>query len=151
LRYFGDSCRFEGELCLLIEDGRISAVGLGLDLTHADIQNKMKSKGLPWERAKAFDNSAVLSQFVRLECEISSLSFELLLNNQLQQFADYELMIYKPEEILKEIQTFMTLEDGDIIMTGTPKGVTSYSRGDSVEMHLFSDKKEILSASWVVS
>ena len=151
LCYFSDSCRFEGELCLLIEDGWISAVGLGLDLTHADIQNKMKSKGLPWERAKAFDNSAVLSQFVRLECEISTLSFELLLNNQLQQFADYELMIYKPEEILKEIQTFMTLEDGDIIMTGTPKGVTNYSRGDSVEMHLFSDKKEILSASWIVS
>jgi len=151
LHYFRETCRFEGELCLLIEDGRISAVGLGLDLTYADIQNKMKSKGLPWERAKAFNNSAVLSQFVSLECEISTLSFELRLNGQIQQFADYELMIYKPEEILKEIQTFMTLEDGDIIMTGTPKGVTNYSRGDSVEMHLFSDKKEILSASWIVS
>jgi len=148
LHYFNDACRFEGELCLLIEEGKISAVGLGLDLTHADIQNKMKSKGLPWERAKAFDASAVLSQFVALECEISTLSFELRLNGQLQQFADYGLMIYKPDEILEEIETFMTLRDGDIIMTGTPKGVTNYSKGDSVEMSLFSGKKEILSTSW---
>ncbi len=150
LHYFSDTCRFEGELCLLIEQGGISAVGLGLDLTHADIQNQMKSKGLPWERAKAFDGSAVLSQFVALEHEISSLSFELRLNGQIQQFADYELMIYKPDEILKEIETFMTLKDGDIIMTGTPKGVTSYSRGDNIEMSLFCNKKVILLANWVV-
>ena len=68
LYYFSEQCRFEGEICFLIRDGKIEAVGFGLDLTHADIQNHLKSKGLPWERAKAFDHSAVLSDFVTI-CE----------------------------------------------------------------------------------
>lgn len=148
LYYFSENCRFEGELCLLITDNQISALGLGLDLTHADIQNKLKAKGLPWERAKAFDNSALFSPFVPFDGDSQNLSFELLLNGVIQQHADYNLMIYKPNEILNEVQSFMSLEDGDIIMTGTPKGVTTYNRGDKVEMKLYNNNEIILSIEW---
>ena len=64
LYYFYEDTRFEGEICFLIKDKKISGVGFGLDLTKADTQGYLKSKGLPWERAKAFDNSAVFSSFV---------------------------------------------------------------------------------------
>ena len=130
LFYISEDTRFEGEICFLIEGGEIAGIGFGLDLTKADIQNKMKKKGLPWERAKAFDNSAVLSKFVALNCDISQLKLELYINEKLIQFADYDLMIYKPKEMLEEIKTFMSLEDGDIIMSGTPKGVGNYKVGD---------------------
>lgn len=130
LYYFSEDTRFEGEICFLIEKNEISGIGFGLDLTKADIQNKMKSKGLPWERAKSFDGSAVLSEFVSLKCELSELRLELYHNDVLVQFANYDLMIYKPLEMLQEIQSFMSLEDGDIIMSGTPKGVGNYRKGD---------------------
>jgi len=148
LHYFSPTCRFEGELCLLIENNQIAGLGLGLDLTHANTQNRLKEKGLPWERAKAFDNSAVLSSFINFTGNMSNLSFKLYLNDKLQQHANYNLMIYKPYEILKESQSFMTLENGDIIMTGTPKGVTPYIRGDIVSMELYNKKRIILSAQW---
>jgi len=149
LHYFSPTCRFEGELCLLIEDNQIAGLGVGLDLTHADIQNKLKEKGLPWERAKAFDDSAVLSNFIDFNGDMKELSFKLYLNDKLQQHADYNLMIYKPNEILQEAQSFMTLEDGDIIMTGTPKGVTTYEKADIVTMELYSNNITILSAQWI--
>ena len=150
LQYFDPACRFEGELCLLVMGGRIAGLGLGLDLTHADIQNRQKAKGLPWERAKAFDGSAVLSEFVPFEGNLEAVRFELLRNGVLAQHADYTLMMYKPHEILEEISSFMTLEDGDIIMTGTPKGVGTYEKGDLFEMKLFENDSMILETPWRV-
>lgn len=150
LRYFTTGCRFEGELCLLIIDGRIAGLGLGLDLTHADIQNRQKAKGLPWERAKAFDGSAVFSEFVSFEGSIEDIHFELYLNGVLTQKGDYELMMYKPKEIIEEISSFMSLEDGDVIMTGTPKGVNVYSRDDLFEMRLLDKSNLILKTEWKV-
>lgn len=149
LHYFCETCRFEGELCLLIKDNNIQAIGLGLDLTNATIQNKMKAKGLPWERAKAFDDSAVFSDFVELKYNIENLSFKLFLNGNLQQHANYDLMIYKPREIIGEIQSFMTLEDGDIIMTGTPKGVATYKKNDKITMELYSKDELLISKQWI--
>jgi 2-keto-4-pentenoate hydratase/2-oxohepta-3-ene-1,7-dioic acid hydratase in catechol pathway len=150
LYYFSEHCRFEGEICFLIRDAKIEAVGFGLDLTHADVQNHLKSKGLPWERAKAFDNSAVLSEFVPLCEDISTLKMKLIINDQLIQFATYDLMMYKPDMMLSEIQSFMTLEDNDIIMSGTPKGVGTYSVGDKFVGQVFSDETLLLEALWVV-
>jgi len=148
LDYFSPTCRFEGELCLLIQSGNIIGLGLGLDLTHASIQNTLKQKGLPWERAKAFDGSAVLSPFIPFEGPLDKLSFTLYINGLLVQKGDYSLMMYKPEQIIEEIQTFMKLEDNDIIMTGTPQGVGTYKKGDHFEMKLFSEKKLLLTSSW---
>ncbi|HIP61317.1 MAG TPA: FAA hydrolase family protein [Sulfurovum sp.] len=150
LNYFSPKCRFEGELCLLIIDKQIAGLGLGLDLTHADIQNKQKEKGLPWERAKAFDGSAVLSDFVPFSADLKDIHFQLSINGILAQEADYALMIYKPKEMLAEISSFMTLEDGDIIMTGTPKGVGTYIIGDLFEMKLYNNDILLLEVSWKV-
>ncbi len=151
LKYFDESCRFEGELCLLIRDKQIAGIGLGLDLTHADIQNDLKSRKLPWERAKAFDDSAVLSDFIPFEADIKSINFELYINDILTQKADYNLMIYKPEEMIEEIGSFMTLEDNDIIMTGTPKGVGTYKKGDHFMMRLLSNSDLLLEHKWVAT
>ena len=93
LYYFSEHCRFEGELCFLIRNGKIDAIGFGLDLTHADIQNHLKSKGLPWERAKAFDHSAVLSEFIPLEHDITTLGMKLYINDTLVHFDTYDLMM----------------------------------------------------------
>jgi 2-keto-4-pentenoate hydratase/2-oxohepta-3-ene-1,7-dioic acid hydratase in catechol pathway len=148
LRWFGPETRFEGEICLLIEGGRIAGLGFGLDLTHAHIQNRLKAKGLPWERAKAFDGAAVLSDFVPFDGDITQVRFELFRNDALAQHADYDLMIYKPAEMLKELRSFMTLEDGDIIMTGTPKGVSTYERGDRFRARVYEGETLLLETEW---
>jgi len=150
LYYFSQQCRFEGEICFLIQKGQIAGVGFGLDLTHADIQKVMKEKGLPWERAKAFDGSAVLSEFVLLGEHIETLEMKLYINDTLVQFANYDLMMYKPKAMLEEIQTFMTLEDGDIIMSGTPKGVATYQIGDVFVGQVNADGKLLVEKKWVV-
>ncbi|ADV46945.1 fumarylacetoacetate hydrolase family protein [Nitratifractor salsuginis] len=149
LRAFRPDTRFEGELCLLIRSGEIAGIGFGLDLTHAEIQNRLKAKGLPWERAKAFDGAAVLSHFVPFEGKLEDLRFELYHNGKLAQHASYDLMIYKPQKMLREIQSFMTLEDGDIIMTGTPKGVSTYERSDRFIATVYEGEREIVQAEWI--
>ncbi len=150
LIYYRDDTRFEGEICFLVEGGAIGGVGFGLDLTHAGIQNEMKSRGLPWERAKAFDGSALFSRFVPFSRDIERLSMKLYINDTLVQFATYDLMIYKPLSIIAEIESFMSLEDGDIIMSGTPKGVGTYSRGDSFRGQIFYDELLLVEERWIV-
>lgn len=125
-----ESCHYEAEISFLIEEGKISAVGFGLDLTLREVQSKLKQKGLPWERAKAFDNSAVFSKFVSFNNDISKLEVELYINEELKQKGDVSLMINKPCEIIDEAKSFLTFEDGDILMTGTPKGVGTFNIGD---------------------
>jgi len=149
LGYFGEGCRFEGEICLLVSSGEIVGLGLGLDMTLVDIQNSMKKKGLPWERAKSFDGAAVLSEFIPFDGSLSNIRFELYINDVLTQQADYSLMMYKPSEMLEEISSFMTLEDYDVIMTGTPKGVGYYSIGDRFQMKLYNGDEMILESKWV--
>ncbi len=149
LYYFSEHCRFEGEICFLIRDAKIEAVGFGFDLTHADIQNHLKSKGLPWERAKAFDHSAVLSEFVPFTGDISTLGMKLYINDKLVQFATYDLLMYKPYTMLSEIQSFMTLDDNDIIMSGTPKGVGTYSPGDKFVGQVFVGELLLLEKEWI--
>jgi len=149
LYFVNDSCRFEAEICFLINAGKISGVGVGLDLTKADVQKYLKEKGLPWERAKGFDRSAVLSDFIALDVALESLSMTLHVNGKLQQHATYDLMIYKPLAMIEEIKSFMHLEDGDIIMSGTPKGVSNYQIGDRFTCKLFSDNSMLLETQWI--
>jgi 2-keto-4-pentenoate hydratase/2-oxohepta-3-ene-1,7-dioic acid hydratase in catechol pathway len=150
LYYFNEDTRFESEICFAIQDNQIAGVGIGLDLTHANIQNNMKQKGLPWERAKAFDNSAVLSDFVSIGCDIKNIKMQLFINTTLTQEATYDLMIYKPKQMIEEIQSFMSFEDGDIVMSGTPKGVGNYKKDDIFVGKLYCDDKLVLEVKWVV-
>ena len=149
LEYFTTDTRFEGEICFLIKNNQIDAIGFGLDLTKADIQNKMKAKGWPWERAKSFDKSAVFGEFVRFDKNIQNISMKLFINDILVQFASYDLMIYKPAQMIKEIQTFMSLEDGDIIMSGTPKGVATYNKGDIFRGEIYCEDKLLVKSQFL--
>lgn len=148
LHFVDVACRFEGEIYFLVKNGNFYGVGFGLDLTKADVQNRMKAKGLPWERAKAFDGSAVLSTFIPLTVPLKTLRMELYVNDRLQQHADYDLMIYKPEILLDEIKSFMTLEDGDVIMSGTPKGVSTYAPADRFVGRVYSEDTLLLEQKW---
>lgn len=145
LKLFNDKVRYEGEICFLIKNKTIQGIGFGLDLTKVNKQNSLKLKGLPWEKAKAFDNSAVFSDFIKFsERDIDKISMKLYINKTLVQESDYNLMIYKPLSIIKEISSFMSLENGDIIMTGTPKGVGYYTKKDRFLAKLYCDNKLIL-------
>ncbi len=148
---FGEDSHYEGEISFVIKEGKIAGVGFGLDLTKRALQSKLKSKGLPWERAKAFDRAAVFSEFVRIDkSDIEFLSLELYINDKLIQKGGVDLMIYKPEEIAKEIESFMSLEDGDIVMSGTPKGVGKYKKGDLFKGKIFSKSKLLVDKEWIV-
>jgi 2-keto-4-pentenoate hydratase/2-oxohepta-3-ene-1,7-dioic acid hydratase in catechol pathway len=142
-------CHYESELSFLIVDNSPKAVAFGLDITKRDVQSTLKSKGLPWERAKAFDNSAVFSDFVDFG-DIAKLYLKLYINDKLVQEGGYELMIHKPNEIIDEISTFMSFEDRDILMSGTPKGVGSYKKGDRFSAYVYEDNKELIKKEWVV-
>ena len=137
---------YEGEISFLIKQGRVSAVAFGLDLTNRVLQNELKEKGLSWERAKAFDGAGVFSPFVSIdESEVEKLSMQLWINGVLTQEGGVDLMIHKPLEIIKEINSFSSLIDNDIVMSGTPKGVGSFKSGDVFVGKIFVGKKEILS------
>jgi 2-keto-4-pentenoate hydratase/2-oxohepta-3-ene-1,7-dioic acid hydratase in catechol pathway len=141
---------YEGEISFLIQQGKINAVGFGLDLTNRELQSELKSKGLPWERAKAFDGAAVMSSFVSIQEEdIDKLSMELWINGLLVQEGGVDLMIYKPLQVIEEINSFSTLSDNDIVMSGTPKGVGSYVEGDIFEGKIFINQQEIIFHKWI--
>lgn len=153
-----DVLHYEAELSFLYQGGEFTAVGLGLDLTKREVQGKLKTKGLPWERAKAFDNSAIFSDFVSIEQDdIQQLNLSLMINDVLKQQGGVSLMMAKPADILKELQTFMSLEDGDIVMTGTPKGVGIIGKNDTFTGQVYlapedkvADNKVLLDCNWQV-
>ncbi|RXJ99463.1 2-keto-4-pentenoate hydratase [Arcobacter sp. CECT 8986] len=124
------SCHYEAEISFILEDNRITAVGFGLDLTLRHVQSKLKKAGLPWERAKSFRNSAVFSKFVSFDGDLNKLSLQLFINGDLKQEGGVPLMINKPEDIIKEANSFLDFEDADILMTGTPMGVGDFKKGD---------------------
>jgi len=144
-----EQLHYEGELSFLCVGGKLSAVGFGLDLTKRASQSKLIEKGLPWERAKAFDGSAVFSNFVSFTGDLSSLSMRLEINGVTVQSADTDLMIHKPDEILAEVSRIMTLNDGDIIMTGTPRGVGGINAGDRLNGYISQNNELIIHKTWV--
>jgi len=139
---------YESELAFTIEHGKLVAVGFGLDLTKRTLQAALKAKALPWERAKAFDGAALFSTFVALPRDIRSLSLRLDVDGELRQAGGVDLMLYQPDAILKELATFTTLEDGDIIMTGTPAGVGEIRSGQLFEGTVLQGEKILVSATW---
>jgi len=146
-----EQLHYEGELCFLFENGNFSAVGFGLDLTKRTLQSSLKAKGLPWERAKAFDKSAVFSKFIEISDISSGLTFGLKRNGEIVQVGNMELMIHKPQEILSEILTFLSLNDGDIVMTGTPMGIGAINKGDTFTVLVKEYDKEIIKETWVAN
>jgi 2-keto-4-pentenoate hydratase/2-oxohepta-3-ene-1,7-dioic acid hydratase in catechol pathway len=114
------------------------------------VQKVLKSKGVPWERAKAFNKSAVFSEFVKCDSDYQRYKMELYIDNHIKQIASYDLMINKPEALVTEVQSFLTLEDGDILMTGTPKGVGVIKSGGLFTAKISKDEKIIIEQSWLV-
>jgi 2-keto-4-pentenoate hydratase/2-oxohepta-3-ene-1,7-dioic acid hydratase in catechol pathway len=144
-----DEIHYEGEITFLLIAGKIRGVGFGLDLTKRGIQSKLKAKGLPWERAKAFDNSAVFSPFVSYEGNIGDLSLELYINGVLKQQGGYGLMLHKPEAIIREAGQIFSFEDCDLLMTGTPAGVGPVLRGDRFTGKIMEKGNVVVEHSWV--
>ena len=117
---YQDGLHYEGEITFLIQKRRIVGAGVGLDLTLRDVQSRLKAKGLPWERAKAFRGSAVLSPFVPIE-SWEGLAIEVYRNGELVQKGNVDLMLYKPDFLVADMNRIFGLDDGDVIMSGTPK------------------------------
>jgi 2-keto-4-pentenoate hydratase/2-oxohepta-3-ene-1,7-dioic acid hydratase in catechol pathway len=140
---------YEGELSFVVRDGQFDAVGFGLDLTKRELQSRLKNKGLPWERAKAFDGAVVFSEFVAMPENPDTLSLSLTVDGELRQAGGVDLMMYKPATILSELQKFMHLEDGDIVMTGTPAGVGVVLAGECFEGEVLSGDEVLLSQRWI--
>jgi 2-keto-4-pentenoate hydratase/2-oxohepta-3-ene-1,7-dioic acid hydratase in catechol pathway len=111
-------------------------VGLGIDFTARDIQNKLKSDGHPWEKAKSFDGSAVVSEkFIQLDTlgkSVQNLNFDLSLNGSKVQLGSTADMIFKVDDLISYVSQFMTLKTGDLIFTGTPSGVGRVKPGDKI-------------------
>lgn len=145
-----DEIHFEGEISIVVCSGELLGVGFGLDLTKRTLQSRLKARGLPWERSKAFDGAAVFSEFAAFEGQVSDLRLELYINDHLIQQGGCELMMYKPAEIIAEVKSFLSLEDGDLIMTGTPAGVGPLQAGDRFNGKIFEKDTLIVEGSWVV-
>jgi 2-keto-4-pentenoate hydratase/2-oxohepta-3-ene-1,7-dioic acid hydratase in catechol pathway len=146
--YANEDIHFEGELCFLIQNGKITGVGFGLDLTKRTLQTSLKSKGLPWERAKSFDNAAVFSDFVPIPTSLQGLSLALTIDGSLTQQGAYDLMIYKPAELVAHISEFMTFADNDIVMTGTPSGVGIVKQGQVFKGEVLNEGISLVIKEW---
>ncbi len=142
---------YEGEISFIIKNKSIAGVGFGLDLTKREIQSRLKAKGLPWERAKAFDGASVFTSFVRFDKDVSSLHVKLFINEKLIQDGSVAHMLYKPHEILKEIDSFSSLSDGDIVMSGTPQGVGIVSEGDKFRGEIYLGGELLIQKEWVAT
>jgi 2-keto-4-pentenoate hydratase/2-oxohepta-3-ene-1,7-dioic acid hydratase in catechol pathway len=145
----GEVLHYEGELAFTVNGGKLAAVGFGLDLTKRALQDTLKQQGLPWERAKAFDGAALFSEFVPLPADIQQLSLRLQIDGELRQAGGVALMLHPPEAILRELATFTTLQDGDIIMTGTPAGVGAVLPGQTFEGQVLHADTPLVSVRWV--
>lgn len=117
-------------------------IGIGIDFTARDVQSKLKEKGLPWEKAKAFNGSAPVSKFVSKDrfLDINNINFSLHKNGQLVQQGNTALMLWNIDEIIEHISQYFTLKVGDIIFTGTPKGVGPVQIGDALEAYIEGEK-----------
>ncbi|MEP0861017.1 MAG: fumarylacetoacetate hydrolase family protein [Ignavibacterium sp.] len=143
---FSQDMHHEVELVLLIgrtiknadkqtSEDAILAYGVGLDMTLRDVQNQLKQKGHPWTIAKCFDTSAVISDFIFKSEYQLSLNEEIYLkvNGEYKQKDPLAKMMFKPAELVEYVSSLMTLEEGDLIFTGTPKGVGKVNKGDKLE------------------
>lgn len=116
----------------------VHGVGLALDLTLRDLQNRLKADGLPWERAKAFDGSCPLSPFLETAAikDLDALGIELKVNGETRQSCNTSQMLFPIDALIAHISEHFTLRPGDIVLTGTPAGVGPLQPGDSLEISL---------------
>jgi 2-keto-4-pentenoate hydratase/2-oxohepta-3-ene-1,7-dioic acid hydratase in catechol pathway len=120
-------------------------IGLGIDFTARDVQSKLKAKGLPWEKAKAFDGSAVIGNFLPVDSlgDVNAINFSLVRNGNTVQHGNTSLMLWKIDDLIEYISKYFTLKIGDVIFTGTPAGVGRVSPND--ELIGFIEKKQVFS------
>lgn len=149
LPLFGE-CHYESEITFVVKDNKLAGVGFGFDLTLRDIQTQLKNKGLPWEKAKAFDGAAVFSDFVKFDGDINGLGIEMYINGEIRQKGDISLMIYKPRTILDESMKYFSFFDYDLLMTGTPKGVGTFNKGDEFVGKILYNNEIIVEKEWIV-
>ena len=152
---FSNDVHYELEVVLKISKGgkyiqkenagnHYDEIGLGLEFTARDLQTKLKEKGLPWELAKGFDGSAVVSDFEpKKNYDLKNLGFSLTKNNEKVQDGNTKDMIFSPEDIIAFASQYFTLRVGDLIFTGTPKGVGKVSENDLLEAYL--EEKKLFS------
>jgi 2-keto-4-pentenoate hydratase/2-oxohepta-3-ene-1,7-dioic acid hydratase in catechol pathway len=106
-------------------------IGLGIDFTDRELQSRLKEKGLPWEKSKAFDGSAVISPFFnKKDFDLDNTSFQLKINDTIVQNGNTKQMLWKIDDLIAHISQFFTLKKGDIIFTGTPSGVGQVKEND---------------------
>ena len=110
-------------------------IGLGIDFTARDVQQKLKSNGLPWEKAKAFDSSAVVGKWFEKSTlgDLTTIPFALYKNGTIVQEANTSLMLWSIDEIIAYVSQYFTLKIGDILFTGTPAGVGAVEKNDKLE------------------
>ena len=149
---FSDDVHYELEVVLKISKGGkyiqeenadkyYDEIGLGIDFTARDLQSRLKAKGLPWELSKGFDGSAVVSEFYKKEdFDMKNINFSLMKNKEEVQNGNTSLMIFSPEKIIAFVSQYFTLRVGDLIFTGTPKGVGKVSENDILEAFLEDQK-----------
>lgn len=149
---FSNDVHFEAELVV-----RINRVGkniaakfapkyyeqltVGIDFTARDIQKKLKEKGLPWEKAKSFDGSAPLGEFIA-KGDVANTNFRLCVNGEERQSGNSKNMIFPIDDLIAYVSQFYTLKIGDLIFTGTPQGVGPVEIGDHLEAYI--EEKKIL-------
>ncbi|HMY24172.1 MAG TPA: fumarylacetoacetate hydrolase family protein [Chitinophagales bacterium] len=140
---FSEDVHYEGEIVLRVcKNGKkidkkfahkyYDAFTIGFDFTARDIQAEQKKKGWPWEIAKGFDGSAFIGDFIPLQ-QGQLISFTIKKNNQIVQQGDTSMLIFSFDEIISYISKFFTLQQGDLIYTGTPQGVGAVKIGDVLE------------------
>lgn len=149
---FSDDIHYELEVVLKISKGGkyiqeenadkyYDEIGLGIDFTARDLQSQLKAKGLPWELSKGFDGSAVISDFYKkVDFDMKNINFSLMKNKEEVQNGNTSLMIFSPEKIIAFVSQYFTLRVGDLIFTGTPKGVGKVSENDILEAFLEDQK-----------
>lgn len=109
-------------------------VGLGIDFTARDVQEKCKAKGLPWEKAKAFDGSAIIGNFFdKQDFDLNNTAFQLLRNNSIVQNGNTSNMLWQIDELIAYVSQYFTLKKGDILFTGTPAGVGRVAENDELK------------------
>jgi 2-keto-4-pentenoate hydratase/2-oxohepta-3-ene-1,7-dioic acid hydratase in catechol pathway len=122
--------------------GYFDEIAIGIDFTARDIQQKHKEKGLPWELAKAFDNSAPISNFIPKDkfVDLYNMNFKLDINGEARQVGNTKDLLFSFEKIIAFVSKYITLKKGDLIYTGTPEGVAKVNEGDHLEGYLENEK-----------
>ena len=143
------ACHFETELALLIgkelkdcsEDEAMKAIvgiGLSLDLTYRDLQNKLKSEGLPWEKSKGFDGSCPTTNFISANhfANLNDIEFKLFVNGKERQRGYSSKMIFRVNQILCYASKYFSILPGDLVLTGTPSGVGALTSNDELRLEI---------------